>query len=94
LAQVFGEKERSCMKKKTKSDFPKNFRIVKDFLPPPEDLLPKEELEKILIALDKPVIDFFKKKAERTDQKYQRLIREVLRRYYLMHSGVKKAANE
>ena len=82
------------MKKKTKNEFPKNFRVVKDFLPPPEDLLPKEELEKILIALDKTVIDFFKKKAELSDQKYQRLIREVLRRYYLLHSGSKKVVNE
>ncbi len=82
------------MKKKEKSEFPKNFRIVEDFLPPPEDLLPKDELEKILIALDKPVIDFFRKKAELTDQKYQRLIREVLHRYYLLHSKPKKAAND
>jgi predicted DNA binding CopG/RHH family protein len=80
------------MKKKTKNEFPKNFQIVKDFLPPPEELLPKEELEKILIALDRPVIDFFKKRAQLSDQKYQRLIREVLHRYYLMHS--KKASGE
>jgi len=82
------------MKKKTKSEFPKKFRIIEDFLPPPEELLPKEELEKILIAIDKPVIDFFKKKAASSDQKYQRLIREVLQRYYLMHSVKKKAVNE
>ncbi len=82
------------MKKKMKSEFPKKFRVVEDFLPPPEELLPKEELEKILIALDKSVIDFFKRKAEHNDQKYQRLIREVLHRYYLLHSGIKKAAND
>ena len=82
------------MKKKVKDEFPKSFRVVRDFLPPPEELLPKEDLEKILIALDKSVIDFFKKKAEHSDQKYQRLIREVLRQYYLMHSGIRKASNE
>jgi predicted DNA binding CopG/RHH family protein len=79
------------MKKKTKNDsFPKNFRVIKDFLPPPEELLPQSEMEKILLSIDKPVIDFFKKRAEKSDQKYQRLIREVLKRYYLMHNSDRK----
>jgi len=88
---VRGEKVRLFMKKKTKNEFPSKFRVIEDFLPPPEELLPKDEMEKILLSLDKPVIDFFKKRAEKSNQKYQRLMREVLKRYYLIHAVTKKA---
>ena len=40
-------------------------RIVDDFLPPPEDLLFKEENEKITITLSKDSVDFFKNEAKK-----------------------------
>lgn len=39
--------------------------VVKDFLPPPEQLIAKEETRKIPIALSKRSVDFFKDAAEK-----------------------------
>ena len=55
--------------------------IVQDFLPPPDQLIPPEETVKVTIALDKKSLDFFKKAAGKFGSKYQRMIREILRRY-------------
>ena len=66
-------------------------RIVKDFLPSPEELLPPGSKMKITIELDDESVEFFKAQAKKHGGKYQRMMREVLRRYALHHSG-KKAA--
>lgn len=57
------------------------FRIIENFLPPPEELLPPEEMVKITISLDKTSLAFFKKMAEKIGAKYQKMIREVLKGY-------------
>ncbi len=54
---------------------------IPDFLPPPEQLLPNEETIKITVALDAKTLKFFKSYATKSGQKYQRLIREVLKGY-------------
>ena len=54
---------------------------ISDFLPPPEQLLPREETIKITVALDTETLKFFKNYAKRSGLKYQRLIREVLKGY-------------
>ena len=54
---------------------------VRDFLPPPRELVMPEETVKITIALKKSSVDFFKHQAKRYDAKYQRMIRAVLDRY-------------
>ncbi len=54
---------------------------VKDMLPPPEELLPGDKSVKITISLDEGTINFFKNSAKKTGQKYQRLIRAVLKGY-------------
>lgn len=54
---------------------------VADFLPPPEELIPDEEVIKITIAVDKETLQFFKGAAAKTGAKYQRMIREVLKGY-------------
>ena len=53
-------------------------RVVKDFLPPPDQLVLKEENVKVTIALKKSSIDFFKKKAEENHTSYQKMIRQVI----------------
>ncbi len=54
---------------------------VKDFLPPPSQLVVKAETEKVTIALNKSSIAFFKQQARKNHSKYQRMIREVLDHY-------------
>ena len=53
-------------------------RVVKDFLPPPHQLVLREENVKVTIALKKSSIDFFKKEAKKHHTSYQRMIREVV----------------
>ncbi len=54
---------------------------VKDFLPPPDQLIFPEETVKITISLNKSSVEFFKKAAHKHHTKYQKMIREVLDRY-------------
>ncbi len=76
------------MKKTKNSDFPQGkVKIVDDFLPPPEALFPKEHLTKITIAIDDKTLNQFKKIAEKTGHKYQRMMREVLRIYAERYSA-------
>ena len=56
-------------------------RIVDDFLPPPEDLLFKEENVKITITLSKDSVDFFKNEAKKYNTQYQKMIRRLLDEY-------------
>ena len=54
---------------------------VHDFLPPPEQLIVKEETKKITIALSKKSVEFFKVAARHNHISYQQLIRKVLDTY-------------
>lgn len=53
-------------------------RIIKDFLPPPDQLVLREDNVKVTIALRKSSIDFFKKQAKTHKTSYQKMIREVI----------------
>ncbi|NIM99394.1 MAG: CopG family transcriptional regulator, partial [candidate division Zixibacteria bacterium] len=55
------------MKKRTKyTDEPLgDLRVIKDFLPSPEELAFKEENVKVTIALSKTSVDFFKREAQK-----------------------------
>ena len=68
------------MKNKIKySDEPMGeLRVVKDFLPPPDQLVLKEENVKVTIALRKSSVEFFKKEAQRQSTSYQKMIRRVI----------------
>jgi predicted DNA binding CopG/RHH family protein len=55
-----------------------NLRVVKDFIPPPDQLVLKEENVKITISLKKSSVDFFKKEAKKQHTSYQRMIRQVI----------------
>ena len=79
--RVIGEKGEGFMRRKDKNRPFGKLKAVEDFLPPPEDLFAEESLKKVTIALDEDTIVFFKKVATNSNQKYQRMIREVLRKY-------------
>jgi len=54
---------------------------IDDFLPPPDQLVLKEESVKVTISLSKESIEFFKKEAKKHHTQYQRMIRKVLDLY-------------
>ena len=60
-------------------------RTIKDFLPPPEKLVLKEENVKITIALNKSSIEFFKREAQRYHASYQKMIRRLIDLYASHH---------
>ena len=59
-------------------------KVIKDFLPPPEQLILKEDNLKVTISLSKSSIDFFKKQATKHHTSYQKMIRRVVD-YYASH---------
>jgi len=83
LALVTGEKGERYMKRKIKyTDEPlENLRIIKDFLPKPEELVFKEKNVKVTITLSKTSVDFFKKEARKHHTPYQKMIRRLLDLY-------------
>ena len=80
MAQVIGEKEGKSMK--TKIRYTKepmgDLKIVKDFLPPPDQLVLREDNMKVTISLKKSSIAIFKEQAKRHKTSYQKMIREVV----------------
>lgn len=64
-----------------------NPKVVRDFLPSPEELAFREEDVKITIVLSKRSVDFFKAEATKSDTQYQRMIRRLLDAYVEAHSG-------
>jgi hypothetical protein len=61
-------------------------RIVRDFLPLPEDLVFRDEGVKVTIALSKRSVEFFKGEARKHNTQYQRMIRRLLDAYAEHHS--------
>ena len=78
-----GAKERKHMKTKIKyTDEPMGkVKVIKDFLPSPEELALKDETVKVTIALSKSSIDFFKNEAKKYNTQYQKMIRRLLDEY-------------
>ena len=70
------------MKRNENGDKPiGKLEVLTDFLPPPGKLLPKSEMVKITLALDAATVKFFKSVAKNSKTKYQKMMREVLKRY-------------
>lgn len=61
-------------------------KIVADFLPPPEELVFKEDTVKVTIALSRESVEFFKREARKHDTQYQKMIRRLLDSYVMAHS--------
>ena len=53
-------------------------RVVKDFLPKPEDLVFREDNVKVTLSLSKASVDFFKEQARKNRTQYQKMIRRLL----------------
>jgi predicted DNA binding CopG/RHH family protein len=81
-----GEKGGKYMKSKIKyTDEPLGeLKVIKNFLPSPDQLILKEENVKITIALKKSSIEFFKKEAKKRHTSYQKMIRQVID-WYALH---------
>ena len=60
-------------------------RVVRDFLPSPDELAFKEEKVKVTIALSRASLDFFKHEAGRHHTAYQKMIRNLLDAYVVRH---------
>jgi hypothetical protein len=60
-------------------------KVVRDFLPPPEELAFREEGVKVTIALSKRSVDFFKRVARKHGTQYQRMMRRLLDDYARAH---------
>ena len=59
-------------------------RVIKDFLPSPDQLALKEEKVKVTISLSRESVDFFKKEAAKQRTSYQKMIRRVID-FYTSH---------
>jgi hypothetical protein len=61
---------------------------VADFLPPPDQLVLREDGVKVTIALSRKSIEFFKAHAAQAGVPYQRMIRALLDAYADRHGGL------
>jgi predicted DNA binding CopG/RHH family protein len=53
-------------------------RVIEDFLPPPADLVPREDNVKVTLSLSRRSLDFFKREAKKRRVPYQRMIRALV----------------
>ncbi len=82
-----GGKEEKYMKNKIKyTDEPMGkLKVINDFLPPPDQLVLREENVKVTLALKKSSVEFFKKEAKRHHTSYQKMIRQLVDWYSSRH---------
>ena len=66
-------------------------KVVRDFLPRPEDLVFQDEGVKVTIALSKRSVEFFKGEAQKHRTQYQRMIRRLLDAYAEHHTRHRSA---
>ena len=59
----------------------KDAKMIDDFLPPPDELVLRDDTVKVTISLTKKSVDFFKKSASKQGVPYQTMIRKVLDLY-------------
>ena len=73
-------------KRESDYEMPKGpVRVIKDYLPPPSELIYPRETVKITIEIDKSSVAFFKEQALKHHTKYQKMIRELLDQYVSRH---------
>lgn len=53
-------------------------RVIEDFLPSPDALVPREENVKVTLSLSRRSLDFFKREAKKRRVPYQRMIRSLV----------------
>ncbi len=86
-ALVTGGKEKGYMKRKIRytDEFLGNLRVVDDFLPPPKELVFREEKIKVTMSLSKSSVEFFEREAKKHHTQYQKMIRRLLDLYADQH---------
>ena len=57
------------------------FQVIANFLPPPDQLILKDDGVKVTISLSRRSVEFFKAHAKKSKVPYQRMIRRVLDEY-------------
>jgi len=57
------------------------FRIIEDFLPRPDQLVPRDDRVKVTLSLSKRSLDYFKREAKKRRVPYQRMIRSLVDMY-------------
>jgi hypothetical protein len=62
-----------------------DMKVVSDFLPPPEDLVFRDDTVKVTISLSRSSIEFFKQEAKKYHTQYQKMIRRLLDAYAQIH---------
>ena len=62
-----------------------DLQVLDDLLPPPEDLVFKEENIKVTMSLSKSSVEFFKREAKKHRTQYQKMIRRLLDLYAAQH---------
>jgi predicted DNA binding CopG/RHH family protein len=61
-------------------------KVIKDFLPSPEELAFREETVKVTLQLSRASVEYFKKEALLHHTPYQRMIRRLLDEYTTHHA--------
>jgi predicted DNA binding CopG/RHH family protein len=56
-------------------------RVIAEFLPAPDALVPREDNVKVTLALSRRSVDFFKRAAKKRGVPYQRMIRALVDAY-------------
>ena len=75
------------MKQNNLEDAPKgNLTAIKDFLPPPSQLVKKTDTVRITSEFTRSSIDFMKKEAKKAKVPYQRMLRMLVDRYVEQHT--------
>lgn len=58
-----------------------DFHRIADMLPPPDQLVLREDTVKVTLALSRHSVEFFKHEAAKQKVPYQRMIRELVDEY-------------
>lgn len=83
----FGERGRKLMKKVNYTDEKMELKVIKDFLPEPEDLVLREKKKRVTLMLSQESLDYFKSEARKHGASYQSMIRELID-YYVSKQSV------
>lgn len=77
------------MKKRDRfEDAPKGrLTIIDDFLPPPSQLVRKEDTVKVTSEFTRSSIEFLKKEAKKADVPYEHILRVLVDEYVEQHSS-------
>ena len=62
-------------------------KVVKDFLPSPDALVPRDENVKVTLQLSRRSVDYFKRAAKARRVPYQRMIRALVDAYAEKQAG-------